>query len=140
MSKKKKKKYICVKVRLLNGKHQVYRLPRDLQYPMWQYMKENPNNWQELLKDALVNVPVKPYKKGKSLIRVGIIKATFIKNKRQSLATRSQFLTVDNWKNRTYRDLKQYRKFLRHDFSSWNQIIIKIDVIRWWYRYRKFRK
>lgn len=73
------RKYFYVNVRLLNGRCMIYKLPRDLQYPMWQYVNENPKKWQNLLKEALINVPIRPYKNNKSVIRVGIIKSVFIK-------------------------------------------------------------
>ena len=38
---------------------------------------------------------------------------------------------------RDYEELKKYRSFLKHDFSTWNQILIDIDTLRWWFRFRK---
>lgn len=133
----KAKKYFYVNVRLLNRRCMIYKLPRDLQYPMWQYVNENPKKWQNLLKEALINVPIRPYKNNKSVIRVGIIKSVFIKKEIRVWSTRSQFLVSSNWKKKNYQELKKYRSFLKHDFSTWNQILIDIDTLRWWFRFRK---
>ena len=115
----------------------IYKLPRDLQYPMWQYVNENPKKWQNLLKEALINVPIRPYKNNKSVIRVGIIKSVFIKKEIRVWSTRSQFLVSSNWKKKNYQELTKYRSFLKHDFSTWNQILIDVDTLRWWFRFRK---
>lgn len=100
------KKYFYVNVRLLNGRCMIYKLPRDLQYPMWQYVNENPKKWQNLLKEALINVPIRPYKNNKSVIRVGIIKSVFIKKRYECGVLGVNFWYLVTGKRKIIKNLK----------------------------------
>lgn len=127
-------KYIYVKVEFLNGEKKDYLLPKDLQWPMWDYIDQHKKDWRKLLYGALINVPTKPYKNGKTTIRIGKIKAQFIKPRKKGVSARSQFVIQDNWYQVSWQQLITSRRFLRHDFSVKNKLLITFDLLRWWSR------
>ncbi|EDP6423517.1 hypothetical protein FVI60_09040 [Campylobacter jejuni] len=131
---KNKKKYVYVKLQFLDGNYVDYMLPNDLQKAIWKHIKNNPNTWRQMLDGALMNAPVRQYDAhGNTVIRVGIVKAQFIRNRSQVLRTRSQFIPKERWCS-SIRNLNTRYRFLLHDFPWWNKLIITFDVARLWLR------
>ena len=136
----KRKKIFYVQVEFLNGKRWHYHLPRDLQKPMRLYFHEHPDDWKNLLYGALINVPTDVYKESNSyqpLMHLARVRKLYYRYEEQYWRTRGQFLTRENWQTAGLRHFKESIRFLRHDFSRRNKLIITLDYCRWRFRYRK---
>lgn len=136
----KRKKIFYVQVEFLNGKRWHYQLPRDLQKPMRIYFHEHPDDWKNLLYGALINVPTDVYKESNSyqpLMHLARVRKLYYRYEEQYWRTRGQFLTRENWQTAGLRHFKESIRFLRHDFSRRNKLIITLDYCRWRFRYRK---
>ena len=57
------KNYYYVDVRFLNGRKETFQLPKDLQAGLRHYRYDHPKDWEDLLTNALINVPSEPYLK-----------------------------------------------------------------------------
>lgn len=118
---------IFVDVELLNGDIVKYQIPNDLQYAMKQAWYND--TLSEVLLDALINVPTSPYKKdGSVTLHLGRIVGVHLRNKKQYLRTRGQFLIKDAWQHKLD---KAQIKFLLHDHSFLNKCRIRFDLFRW---------
>lgn len=129
---KRKRKYFYVRVEFLSGEQKEYMLPRDLQGAMLAYFFENLDNWQDLLDGALINVPIKPYKKNKATIRTAVVRAQFIRNRTNKTRSRGQFIVRNSWNNVGLRKIILARRYLRHDFSLKNRFFISLNTFVWW--------
>lgn len=125
-------------VRLINGRTEVYQLPKDVATAVNQYRKENKNQpWAFFFKGGLVNVPLGPYINYRNFSmqppivtgRIEKIKAyRWLKKHHQIPRTRSQFIQATDW---YYYSQRQLFSFLSHDFSRMNQKEILRDIKFW---------
>lgn len=130
---RKKYKNIFVDVELLNGNVIEYQIPNDLQKPMRQAWFNDEGFLKNLLLDALINVPTSRYKKNGSVkLHLGRIVGVHLRNKKQYLRTRGQFLIKDAWHHKLD---KAQIKFLLHDHSFLNKCRIRFDLFRWQVRF-----
>ncbi|MBE3600748.1 DUF7679 family protein [Streptococcus agalactiae] len=134
------KSYYYVEVETLQGELVTFQLPKDLQEAMRAYRHTNPLTWEDLLAEALINIPSAAYTKNNDYqptIRLGKVKRSFSLKKQQRRRSRGQFLTKDNWQQT---DLKHFRdniRFIQHDYPFRNKVILWLDYWRWHYRLRK---
>lgn len=140
MPTKMKNKIFYVVVENLDGRKQTFQLPNDLQEPMRMYHAEQPHQWTSLLKGALINIPSSAYTKQnnyKPMIRLGKVRQCYHRPKRQKRRTRGQFLVVDNWQKQGIGHFWSSVRFVQHDYTIWNKLVLTIDYYRWRYRHRK---
>ncbi|WP_171336073.1 DUF7679 family protein [Enterococcus cecorum] len=131
----KRKKKICVKIQWLDGREQLFKLPNDLQEPMYSYKEKNPYLWKDLLKGGLINIPTKKYQKKKQPpMTVVRILDVFIAKRFPKKTTRGQFLIQENWQQISIRHFIQNYRFLRHDYPRLTQLRILIAYFRWYVR------
>ena len=121
-----------VKVKLSWGPTKEYLIANDVE-PGLQHRYETRKNWQEVMDNALINVPVAPYlpsNKHMPPIATGkVIMVTVAKeDELKLLRTRSQFIMADIWQKHS--TAVNYN-FLHHDYDKWTQRQIYADVDYW---------
>ena len=96
---------------------------------------ETREDWQEVILDALINVPLAPYlPSGQPIPPIGTVKVIGVEAvdpaqvKKTVQRTRSQFIMATIWKKQSV--LKNYN-FLHHDYDKWTQKQIWADVDYW---------
>ncbi|MBB1079964.1 hypothetical protein H5S09_08850 [Limosilactobacillus sp. STM2_1] len=116
------------------GEKQDYFLANDVE-PGLMHRYQTREDWQEVIIDALINVPVAPYLPSNSVIppistaKVIGVEAVDIQQANQNiLRTRSQFIMAAVWKKQSS---QANYNFLHHDYSKWTQRQIKADVDYW---------
>lgn len=123
-----------VKVRLSWGEEREYLVANDVE-PGLAHRLATRKNWQEVMRNALLNVPVGPYlPSGKvnppmataKVLDVKAVDAKDIKEKLQR--TRSQFIMADIWQKQS--SAANYN-YLHHDFDKESQEQIKADIGYW---------
>lgn len=116
------------------GEKRAYLLANDVEPGlMHRYMSRD--NWQEVIIDALINVPVAPYLPSKSVMppictaKVCEVKALELEKVDPTIQrTRSQFIMAAIWQKQP---AASNYNFLHHDYSWWTQRQIKADVEYW---------
>ncbi|KRL26577.1 hypothetical protein FD27_GL001256 [Limosilactobacillus frumenti DSM 13145] len=121
-----------VKVQLSWGPTKEYLIANDVE-PGLQHRYETRKHWQNVMDNALINVPVAPYlpsNKHVPPIATGrVIKVTVASEEEmQLLRTRSQFIMADIWQKH---DTAGNYNFLHHDYEKWTQRQIYADVDYW---------
>ncbi|MXQ48811.1 hypothetical protein GRB29_05330 [Streptococcus pneumoniae] len=130
------KSYYYVEVETLQGELLLFQLPKDLQAAMRAYRYENPLTWEDLLTEALINIPSTSYTKENNYqptIRIGRVKKCLSLKKQQRRRSRGQFLTYDNWRAKGMKHFLESARFLQHDYSLWNRLLLLTDYYRWCY-------
>lgn len=133
------KNYYYVRVETLKGDIIDFQLPNDLQAGMRAYRHKHPQDWEELFRDALINIPSSAYTKANNyqpMIRLACIRKVFTQKKQQRRRSRGQFLTRENWSQRGVIHFFESARFIQHDYSRWNQCVLLCDYARWRYRFR----
>lgn len=123
-----------VQVQLSWGEKRRYLVANDIE-PGLAHRLATRKNWQEVMRDALINVPVGPYlpddqflppmATGK-VIDVEAVDSTAALLDLQR--TRSQFIMASIWQKQS--SITNYN-FLRHDYPAASQEQIKADVEYW---------
>lgn len=121
-----------VKVQLSWGPTKEYLIANDVE-PGLQHRYETRKNWQDVMENALINVPVAPYlpsNKHVPPIATGKVVTVTVANEDEMklLRTRSQFIMADIWQKH---DTAGNYNFLHHDYSKWTQRQIYADVDYW---------
>ncbi len=123
-----------VRIQLSSGAERHYLLANDVE-PGLMHRYQTREDWQEVIIDALINVPLAPYLPSKKITPpIGTAKVMGVKavdlanvdNKVQR--TRSQFIMAAIWKKQSA--LANYN-FLHHDYDKWTQRQIQADVDYW---------
>lgn len=121
-----------VTVQLSWGPQREYLIANDVE-PGLQHRYETRKNWQEVMDNALINVPVAPYLPSKrpvppistgKVVAVAVASQDELKLQR----TRSQFIMKDIWQKH---DTAGNYNFLHHDYDKWTQRQIWADVDYW---------
>lgn len=90
------KSYYYVEVETLAGETSCLQLPKDLQGAMRAYRQAHPITWENLLADALINIPAAAYSKENNYqptIRLARVKRSFsLLNFKFKLATYKKFI------------------------------------------------
>lgn len=124
-----------VQVELSWGVSKQYLIANDVE-PGLAHRYETRENWQEVMIDALINVPVAPYLPDNSVqppiatAKVSGVKAYAADDDavQGMQRTRSQFIMAAIWKKQTS---EVNYNFLRHDYDAQSQAQIKADVDFW---------
>lgn len=124
-----------VQVKLSWGVEKEYLVANDVE-PGLDHRYKTRENWQEVMVDALINVPVAPYLPDNSIqppiatAKVSTVKAVDDSDEvvRGMQRTRSQFIMAAIWQKQT--TAVNYN-FLRHDYDQQSQAQIKADVDFW---------
>lgn len=124
-----------VQVKLSWGVEKQYLVANDVE-PGLAHRYETRKNWQEVMIDALINVPVAPYLPDNAVqppmatAQVSGVEAYAADDPVvQGLQrTRSQFIMAAIWKKQTS---EVNYNFLRHDYDEQSQAQIKADVDFW---------
>lgn len=123
-----------VRVRLSWGTERHYLLANDVE-PGLMHRYQTRENWQEVVMDALINVPLAPYLPSKNVIPpigtakiIGVEAVDLADVEGKVQRTRSQFIMAAIWKKQSA--LANYN-FLHHDYSKWTQRQIWADVDYW---------
>ncbi|MBB1123952.1 hypothetical protein [Limosilactobacillus albertensis] len=123
-----------VRVQLSSGVEHHYLLANDVE-PGLMHRYQTREDWQEVIIDALINVPLAPYLPSKKItppigtakvMGVEAVDLANVDNKVQR--TRSQFIMAAIWKKQSA--LANYN-FLHHDYDKWTQRQIQADVDYW---------
>lgn len=114
------------------GEERDYLLANDVE-PGLEHRYQTRENWQEVMRDALINVPVGPYLKSKCVIppiaTAKVLDVTACDQIDPTLQrTRSQFIMAAIWQKQTF---EQDYNFMHHDYPSWSQKQIWADVDYW---------
>ncbi|MRN06607.1 hypothetical protein EAI26_04250 [Lactobacillus sp. 0.1XD8-4] len=123
-----------VHVQLSWGEERDYLIANDVEAGLM-HRYETRADWQEVVIDALINVPLAPYLPSKTVIPP-IATAKIISVEAVNLAkvdekiqrTRSQFIMAAVWKKQS---ATVNYNFLHHDYSKWSQRQIEADVDYW---------
>ena len=114
------------------GEERNYLLANDVE-PGLEHRYQTRENWQEVMKGALINVPVGSYIKDNRVIPpiatakvLGVTAVDQVDPKLQR--TRSQFIMAAIWESQS--EVQDYN-FMHHDYSRWSQRQIKADVDYW---------
>lgn len=114
------------------GEKRDYLLANDVE-PGLEHRYQTRENWQEVMRDALINVPVGPYIKDNRVIPpiatakvIDVMACESVDPQLQR--TRSQFIMVAVWKKQSN---EQDYNFMHHDYPYWSQRQIKADVDCW---------
>lgn len=132
------KSYYYVEVETLQGELLTFQLPKDLQEAMRAYRHANPLTWEELLAEALINIPSAAYTKDSGyqpIIRLGKVKRSFSLKKQQCRRSRGQFLTKDNWQQAEVKHFRDTLRFIQHDYPLRNKVVLWLDYWRWRHRF-----
>lgn len=100
-----------------------YQVSRDLNYALQQQFKQQ-GEYYSILIGALINVPIIESNfqhHYHALIIPALVKNVFVRQEKCVWHSRSQFISKNNL---NFRDNKQL-KYLQHDYSRFNQWIIK---------------
>lgn len=123
-----------VHVMLSWGEQRDYLLANDVE-PGLEHRLATRENWQEVMRGALINVPVAPYlPEGYPLPPIAtakVIDVTAIdaeKTPQDLQRTRSQFIMATVWERQ---DIRANYNYLRHDYDAASQRQIKADVTHW---------
>ncbi|WP_076461030.1 DUF7679 family protein [Limosilactobacillus caccae] len=121
-------------VQLSWGEERDYLIANDVE-PGLMHRYQTRDNWQEVIIDALINVPVAPYLPSKAVnppiatAKVMSVKAIDLADAQPDVQrTRSQFIMAVVWQKQT--SAANYN-FLHHDYDKWTQRQIKADVDYW---------
>lgn len=136
------KSYYYVEVETLAGETICLQLPNDLQGAMRAYRQAHPITWENLLADALINIPSATYSKENNYqptIRLVRVKRSFSSKKQQRRRTRGQFLTKENWQQDGLTNFRDSLRFIQHDYPRKNKLILLLDYGRWKWRLFKSR-
>lgn len=116
------------------GEQRDYLVANDIE-PGLEHRLATRRNWQEVMRGALINVPVAPYlPSGKpmppiSTAKVVDVVAISADDLSEGLQrTRSQFIMAAVWENQ---DSRTNYNYLRHDYDLASQRQIKADVKYW---------
>ena len=114
------------------GEERNYLLANDVE-PGLEHRYQTRENWQEVMKGALINVPVGPYIKDNRVIPpiatakvLGVTAVDQVDPKLQR--TRSQFIMAAIWESQS--EVQDYN-FMHHDYSRWSPRQNKEDVDYW---------
>lgn len=123
-----------VHVALSWGEERDYLVANDVE-PGLEHRLATRKNWQEVMVDALINVPVAPYlPSGEPLppiatAKVMSVQAIDVESLTEKLPrTRSQFIMAEIWRSQSSEANYNY---LRHDYDMASQEQIKADVDYW---------
>lgn len=124
-----------VRVKLSWGKEGHYLVANDVE-PGLAHRLATRKNWQEVMINALINVPVAPYLPDKSVLppmatgKVVAVEAVDDQDERIAglQRTRSQFIMAAIWQKQS--ETADYN-YLRHDYVPETQQQIKADVAYW---------
>lgn len=128
------KSYYYVEVETVQGESLIFQLPNDLQGAMRAYRHENPETWEALLKEALINIPSAPYTKAnhyQPIIRLAKVKRSFSLKKQQRRRSRGQFLTKDNWQQKGFKHFRDSLRFIQYDYPFKIRVRLLLDFWRW---------
>lgn len=121
-------------VRLSWGEERDYLIANDVE-PGLMHRFQTRDNWQEVIVDALINVPVAPYLPSNRVIPpiatakvLGVSAVDSADVAADVQRTRSQFIMAVVWKKQT---AAVNYNFLHHDYDQWTQRQIKADVDYW---------
>lgn len=122
-----------VQVKFSWGEERKYLVANDIE-PGLEHRLATRKNWQEVMYNALINVPVGPYLPSNSVIPpMATAKVVDIQAVNSVMApnlqrTRSQFITAPIWQKQ---DSATNYNFLHHDYDPATQAQIKADVDYW---------
>lgn len=121
-----------VHVQLSWGPKRDYLVANDVE-PGLQHRLETRVHWQEVMENALINVPVGPYLPSKSVVppisTAKVLSVTVATSADLQLQrTRSQFIMAAIWQKH---DTEANYNFLHHDYQRWTQKQIWADVDYW---------
>lgn len=123
-----------VQVQLSWGEKRQYLVANDIE-PGLAHRLATRKNWQEVMRDALINVPVGPYLPDNQVLppiatgKVSDVEAVDSTATLKDLQrTRSQFIMASIWQKQS--SVTNYN-FLRHDYPAASQEQIKADVEYW---------
>lgn len=128
------KSYYYVEVETIQGESLIFQLPNDLQGAMRDYRHENPETWEALLKEALINIPSASYTKAnhyQPIIRLAKVKKSFSLKKQQRRRSRGQLLTKDNWQQKGFKHFRDSLRFIQHDYPFKIRVRLLLDFWRW---------
>ena len=116
------------------GEQRDYLVANDVE-PGLEHRLATRKNWQEVMRGALINVPVAPYlPSGKPMPQISTAKVVDVvaipaDDLSEGLQrTRSQFIMAAVWENQ---DSRTNYNYLRHDYDLASQRQIKADVKYW---------
>lgn len=126
----KKKKQFWVLVKLSDGSMKWYQLPKKLQKAMKQYIEIHPENWQDFLEGALIDLPSKNSNGSKNSMITG--KIVRIKKRKQCAASSSE-VTQNRFMKPEYSKLgvakyKQMYEYLKHGHGPSNRKYVKQNI------------
>ncbi|MGT2808972.1 hypothetical protein DIX60_10505 [Streptococcus iniae] len=131
------KSYYYVEVETIQGESLIFQLPNDLQAAMRAYRHENPETWETLLKEALINIPSSSYTKAnhyQPIIRLAKVKRSFSLKKQQRRRSRGQFLTRDNWEQKGLSHFSDNLRSIQHDYPFKIKVRLMFDFWCWKWR------
>lgn len=121
-------------VQLSWGEERDYLIANDVE-PGLQHRYETRENWQEVIINALINVPVAPYLPSNAIIPpistakvLGVEAVESADIDPEIQRTRSQFIMAVVWQKQT---VETNYNFLHHDYDEATQRQIKADVDHW---------
>lgn len=116
------------------GAQRNYLLANDVE-PGLLHRYQTRENWQEVIIDALINVPVAPYLPSDKVMPpiatakvVGVEAVDLADVNEEVQRTRSQFIMAAVWKKQS---AATNYNFLHHDYVQWSQRQIQADVDFW---------
>lgn len=132
------KYFLCVRIELPTGKYQWFRVGRKLYKAMKAHKKEYGYMPYKKLRNAYIVVPLTPYfANNKASMGIGrIIRFKYRKISSETLCCRSQFILPSALNN----DFYNAYKYLKHDYSRFNQLQIFINLYNWKYKEREMVK
>ncbi|WP_267200996.1 DUF7679 family protein [Limosilactobacillus kribbianus] len=122
-----------VQVELSWGEKREYLLANDVE-PGLEHRLATRKDWQEVMRGALINVPVGPYLPSERIVppmataKVLDVRAVAADAAPKLQRTRSQFIMAAVWQKQ---DSATNYNFLHHDYSPETQAQIKADVDYW---------
>lgn len=121
-------------VQLSWGEKRDYLIADDVE-PGLQHRYETRENWQEVIINALINVPVAPYLPSNTVVPpistakvLGVEAVELADVNKDVQRTRSQFIMAVVWQKQS---AAANYNFLHHDYDQWTQRQIKADVDHW---------
>lgn len=121
-------------VQLSWGEKRDYLIANDVE-PGLQHRYETRENWQAVIINALINVPVAPYLPSNAIVppiatgKVLGVEAVDLSDVAADVQrTRSQFIMAVVWQKQS---AATNYNFLHHDYDEWTQKQIKADVDYW---------
>lgn len=123
----KKKAYIWCLVELPNGNKEWYSLSKKIRYALLIERKHN-YFWKQSLIGNYITVARSKYIYNRTRLSVGRVEKIIIKNRGATdwHWSRNQFVTTEHLLN-----LKDSYNYLKHDYSWYNRLAIKMALIYW---------